>query len=79
MQIQKRFMKGEVYNDSSLETGGTPHQAGPHRESPGWVRGKKEQEKIWQESLLWFPCKGMDEAGEVGLGLASLNNFCWAV
>ena len=36
--------------------------------------------KLWQEPLLWFLQEGTGEAGQVGLGSASLNGFSglWA-
>lgn len=51
------------------------YHRGPQREAPHWVIRWREREERWQKLLLWFPQEGMGEAGEVGLGLANLNNF----
>ena len=57
--------------------GGTPrHGGGTQREAPGWVRRQRELGgKCGQESSLWFLWERTSEAGEAGLGLASLDNF----
>ena len=46
---------------------------GAHGEAQGSVRRQREG-KRGQEPLLWLLQEGMDEAGEAGLGLASLDN-----
>ena len=39
----------------------------------GQRRGRGET--VGKSLVVWFPLKGVEEAGQAGLGLASLNGF----
>ena len=51
--------------------------------SPEWVRRQRDREEMWTRAFIVVSTKrkrcesGETEAGETGLGLASLNNFKW--
>lgn len=51
-----------------------PLPGGPPGEAPVWVSRQRGGESWGQEPLLWFPWEGTGEAGQAGLGMASLNN-----
>lgn len=69
-------LKGEFVIHGSQEEEATPRHptqghTGEHRlsrEAGGW------RETCGEEPFLWFPWEGTGEAGEAGLGLASLSN-----
>lgn len=44
-------VKGEVYNDCSLETG-MAHHVGPHKGGAECIRRQKEQEKLWARAFI---------------------------
>lgn len=47
----------------------------PFRATWGSTRVKRVRRHLGAKPLLWFPWEGAGEAGEAGLGFASLNNF----
>lgn len=55
--------------------GGHITPQGPHVKPQGRQEAEGVSGKCGQEALLWHPREGMGEAGEAGLGLASLSDL----
>lgn len=72
-------MKEVVYPHRSLETGGTGHQAGPHRKAPGRSGGRGNEGEMWARVLnaVCLRRNRQDRVSELRVGLFGSFQWSW--